>query len=151
VIGAPAALDAPAGRFYIPPRGRGSGPGGGMRIDRKGERGEGRLGTLVGLSVLVLTVYLGYKVVPVMVNAYAFRDYIEQETRFAALAKKDEDVVKRVLRKAQELELPIQAKNIKVNRSASHFDIAVRYTVPIVTPLYTYNWEFDERFRAPLF
>lgn len=122
-----------------------------MRRSWKAERGEGRVGTLVGFSVLLLTVYLGYKVVPVLVNAYAFRDYIEQETRFAALQKKDDDVVKRVLRKAQELELPVQAKNIKVNRSASHFDIAVRYTVAIVTPVYTYNWDFNEQYRAPLF
>ena len=122
-----------------------------MRSNRMAERGEGRVGTLLGLSVLVLTIYLGVKVVPVMVNAYAFRDYIEQETRFAALSKKDEDVVKRVLRKAQELELPVQAKNIRVNRSASHFDIDVRYTVPIETPIYTYNWDFNEQYRAPLF
>jgi len=122
-----------------------------MRSDWRAERGEGRLGTLLGLSVLVLTVYLGFKVVPVLVNAYAFRDYIEQETRFAALQKKDEEVVKRVLRKAEELELPVKAKNIKVNRSSSHFDIVVRYTVLIETPLYTYNWDFNEEYRAPLF
>ncbi|HZM70990.1 MAG TPA: hypothetical protein VFB95_11570 [Candidatus Cryosericum sp.] len=122
-----------------------------MRICGASERGEGRLGTLFGLSVLVLTVYLGFKVVPVMVNAYAFRDYIEQEARFAALQKKDDEVIKRVLRKAQELELPIKAKNIRVNRDQSHFDIAVKYTVPIETPVYTYNWDFDERYRAPLF
>jgi hypothetical protein len=122
-----------------------------MGTDRTGERGEGRLSTLFGLSVLLLSIYLGCKVVPVMVNAYAFRDYIEQETRFAALSKKDDEVVKRVLRKAQELELPVQSKNIRVNRSTSHFDIVVKYTVPIVTPVYTYNWDFSEQSRAPLF
>ena len=122
-----------------------------MSMNREGERGEGRLGTLFGLCVLALTIYLGYKVIPVMINAYAFRDYIEQETRFAALKKRDEEVVKSVLRKAQELELPVDAKNIKVNRSTTYFDIVVRYTVPIETPVYTYRWDFDERYRAPLF
>ena len=122
-----------------------------MSDTTKSERGEGRLGTLVGLCVLGLSIYLGCKVIPVMINAYAFRDFIEQETRFAALQKKDEEVVKRVLRKAQELELPVQGKNVRVSRSTSHFDISVRYTVPIVTPVYTYDWAFDEQFRAPLF
>ena len=122
-----------------------------MSIDRQGERGEGRLGTLVGLTILALTIYLGYKVIPVMVNAYAFRDYVEQETRFAALRNRDEEVVKRVLKKAQELELPITNKSIRVNRTTSRFDIAVRYTIPIETPVYVYNWMFDERFSAPLF
>ena len=118
---------------------------------RPSERGEGRMGTIFGLVVLAVTVYLAFKVVPVMVNAYAFRDYIEQETRFAALRNKDEEVIKRVLRKAEELDLPVTRKSITVNRSTSHFDIRVAYTIPIETPVYTYNWVFDEQNRAPLF
>ena len=122
-----------------------------MSSERRGERGEGRVGTLIGLTVLALTIYLGYKVIPVMINAYTFRDYIEQETRFAALRNRDEEVVKRVLKKAQELELPVTNKGIRVNRTQSRFDISVRYTIPIETPVYVYNWDFDERFSAPLF
>lgn len=122
-----------------------------MSKDRRSERGEGGLGTLIGLCILAVTIYLGYKVVPVMINAYAFRDYVEQETRFAALRKKDEEVLKRVLKKAEELELPITSKNINVNRTSSRFDITVKYTIPIETPVYVYNWMFDERFSAPLF
>ena len=118
---------------------------------RRSERGEGQFGTLVGLCVLLITIYLGFKVIPVMVDAYAFRDFIEQEARFAALKKKDGAVRDRVLRKAQELELPIDAKSIVLNRTTTHFDIKVKYTVPIETPIYTYNWVFDEKCRAPLF
>jgi hypothetical protein len=117
----------------------------------RGERGEGRLGTLFGLIVLALSIYLGVKVVPVMVNGYAFRDYLEEEARFAALRNRDDEVKKRVLRKAQELDLPIGAKNILINRTNTHFDIKVKYVVPIETPVYTYNWNFDEAIRAPLF
>ena len=122
-----------------------------MSADRRRERGEGRLGTLVGLAVLALTIYLGCKVVPVMINAYTFRDFLEQESRFAALRKKDDEVAKRVFAKARELELPVDAKNIKISRSPSRFDIAVKYTIPIETPVYVYNWAFDEKFSAPLF
>ena len=122
-----------------------------MSTDRRGERGEGRLGTLIGLTVLALAIYLAFKVIPVMVNAYAFRDYIEQETRFAALRNRDEEVIKRVLRKAQELDLPVNNKSIRVNRTQVRFDITVKYTIPIETPVYVYNWMFDEKFSAPLF
>jgi hypothetical protein len=86
-----------------------------------------------------------------MVNAYSFRDFIEQEARFAALKKADQEVSNRVLRKAQELELPVSPKDILVNRTNTHFDIAVKYSVPIATPVYTYQWVFDEKSRAPLF
>jgi hypothetical protein len=127
-------------------------PGGmGRSTERAAERGEGRTGTVVGFCVLLLAVYLGFKVVPVMVNAYSFRDFIEQEARFAALKKGDGEISNRVLMKAHELDLPITAENIKVSRTATHFDIHVKYTVPIRTPVYTYRWEFDEKSRAPLF
>lgn len=122
-----------------------------MSLSRRSERGEGRLGTLVGLAVLALTIYLGCKVLPVMVNAYAFRDFLEQESRFAALRNKDAEVAKRVYQKAKELELPIDSKAIKISRTNNRFDIAVKYVVPIETPVYVYNWVFDEKFTAPLF
>ncbi len=118
---------------------------------RESERGEGRFGTMVGLCVLLLAIYLGFKVIPVMVNAYSFRDFIEQEARFDALKKVDKEISARVLRKAQELELPIGPQDIRMKRTTTHFDIAVKYTVPIETPIYTYKWVFDEKSRAPLF
>ena len=117
----------------------------------RSEKGEGRFGTLVGLSVLALTVYLGFKVIPEMINIYTFRDYLDEQARFAALSRHDEEIKKRILRKAQELDLPVGGKNVTLNRSESYFDIHVRYVVPIVTPFYTYDWKLDESVRAPLF
>ena len=47
------------------------------------ERGEGRLGTLFALVLLAVIIYLGFKVVPVMINSYTFKDFMEEEARFA--------------------------------------------------------------------
>jgi hypothetical protein len=120
-------------------------------IARLRERGEGRAGTLIGLTVLAMTIYLGVKVVPVLVNGYAFRDYLEEEARFAALRSKDEDVKTRILRKAQELDLPVAARNVLINRTTTYIDIKVKYVVEIATPVYTYPMNFDEAVRSPLF
>lgn len=109
------------------------------------------MGTLFGVVLLAVTIYLGVKVIPVMINAYAFRDFLETEARYAALRNKDEEVKNRVLRKAQELELPVGAQSILINRTPNRFDIRVKYTIPIETPVYTYNWPFDESSTAPLF
>ncbi len=118
---------------------------------RPAERGEGGFGTLVALCVLLVAIYLGFKVIPVMVNAYSFRDFIAQEARFGALKKADEAVRERVMRKADELRLPVDAKSIHVSRTTTHVDIKVKYTVPIETPIYTYHWVFDEKSHAALF
>ena len=115
------------------------------------ERGEGRLGTLFALTLVAVMIYLGVKVVPVMINTYAFKDFIEEEARFASVRRNDEEIRQRVLKKARELELPVEMKQIHTERSNARFDINVAYTVPIVTPVYTYNWSLDERVSSPLF
>jgi len=116
------------------------------------ERGEGRLGTLFGIVVLAVFIYLGVKIVPILINVYEFRDSIEEQARFAALPRHDDEVVKHaILLKARELELPVGAKDVIVNRSSTRIDIQVRYTVPIETPVYTYKWSLDESLSAPLF
>ena len=116
-----------------------------------GERGEGRLGTLFALTLLAVLIYLGVKVVPVMVNTYAFRDFIQEEARYASVRKDDDEIRERVFRKARELDLPVEMKQIHTTRTSSRFDIGVRYSLPIVTPVYTYNLVRDEQVSSPLF
>ena len=118
---------------------------------RAGERGEGRLGTLFALTVLAVMIYLGVKVIPVMINTYALKDFIEEEARFAAVRLNDEEIRDRVFKKARELDLPVELKAIRTERTPSRFDISVRYTTPIVTPVYTYVWNHDEQISSPLF
>ena len=122
-----------------------------MSVDRVSERGEGRGGTMFALLILALTIYSGMKTVPVLIDNYTLRDFLESEARFAALRKQDEEVKDRVLKKAREMDLPIGARDVMVSRSGGHFDIRVRYTVPIETPFRVFNWEFDETASAPLF
>ena len=122
-----------------------------MTRRRAAERGEGRFGTLFGVAVLAATIYLGVKIIPVMIDGYTFRDFLEEEARFAALRNRDDEVRERVLRKARELDLPVGGRNIRIDRNNTWFEIQVRYTVPIEMPFYTWNKEYDESHRAPLF
>ena len=117
----------------------------------RGERGEGKLGTFFALTLLVVMIYLGFKVLPVMINSYAFKDFMEEEARFASVRRDDEEIRTRVYNKARELQLPITMEMIKTDRSNSRFDIAVSYSVPIVTPVYTYQYKRDEHISSPLF
>jgi hypothetical protein len=119
------------------------------RINR--ERGEGRFGTLFAIVVLVVMVYLGFKFVPVMINSYTFKDFIEEEARFASVRRDDEEIKTRIYKKARELDLPITEEMIQTERTSARFDIAVSYSVPIVTPVFTYQYKRDEKVSSPLF
>lgn len=106
---------------------------------------------MISLLILVGLIYLGFKYIPVMVSTYSFRDFMEEEARFAAVRKGDEDIRNRLYDKARELTLPVEKSNIRVQRSRSQVTISVKYMVPIETPVFTHRWQFTEKASAPLF
>lgn len=120
-------------------------------MNRKNERGEGRLGLLVAVIVVGAAIFVGAKVIPVRVTAYQFRDLLRQEARMGAVRDDDHAVAERILREAQDLEIPLDKKNLKVTRTKSKMIITVRYEVPIDLKVTTYTYKFDVTERAPLF
>ena len=117
---------------------------------RHGERGEGRVGALIALAVVGIAIFLGVKIIPVRVAAYEFRDFCEQECRYAAVRKHDEQVRKRILEKAEELEIPLDPKRLKLERTRSEMIVTASYEQPIDLKVYTYVYRYEVNERAPL-
>jgi hypothetical protein len=118
---------------------------------RRGERGEGRIGLLVALVLLAIGIFLGVKIIPVRVSAYQFSDFIQQECRFAAVRNQDEEVAKRILDKAAEMEIPLKKKDLKIERTANEMIVTASYEQPIDLKVTVYNYRFFQREKAPLF
>ncbi len=118
---------------------------------RKREEGSGRLGFLFVLALVGVAIFLAAKFIPVRVAAYEFRDFVEQECRYAAVHQSDEAVVRRILEKAKELELPLRAKDVKLNRTRREMIITASFQKPIDLKVTTYAYHFTVNERAPLF
>jgi hypothetical protein len=118
---------------------------------RHGERGEGRLGLLIALAVVGVGAFLGVKIIPVKISAYEFRDFVEQECRHAALTKDDKKIAKAIMEKADDLELPLDRKNLKLRRTTSEMIIEASFQMPIDLKLTTYDFKYQVKSRAPLF
>lgn len=118
---------------------------------RHGERGEGKVGLLIALAVLGTAIFLGVKIVPVRISAYEFKDFIREQCRSASLHRDDKVIADRILRKAHELEIPLDRKNLRVERTAGEMIIRARYEQPIDLKVTTYVFKFDESDKAPLF
>jgi hypothetical protein len=118
---------------------------------RHGERGEGKVGALIALAVVGIAIFLGVKIVPVRVAAYEFRDFVEQECRYAAVRKHDSQVRNRILDKAEELEIPLDPKRLKLDRTRSEMIITASYEQAIDLKVYTYIYKYEIKERAPLF
>ena len=120
-------------------------------MSRRGERGEGRLGFIVALSVCLCLGYVGYKIIPVRISAYEFRDTLRQECRLGAVRSSDAQVKKRILQKAEELELPVEKKQVTVRRTSGEMIVSAQYEIPIDLKVTTYTYRFTAEERAPLF
>ena len=120
-------------------------------VRRHGERGEGRIGALIALAVVGIAIFLGVKVIPVRVAAYEFRDFVEQECRYAAVRKHDGEVRQRILEKAEELRIPLDPKRLKLERTRSEMIITADFEHPIDLKVYTYVFKYEVAERAPLF
>ena len=122
-----------------------------MRNRRFGERGEGRLGLLVALALLGMGIFLGVKILPVRINAYEFKDFISEECRFGASKNTDAMIYKRIYEKARELEIPLEKKNLVLERTTSNLIIRARYEQPIDLKFTKYVFRFNETVQYQAF
>jgi hypothetical protein len=58
---------------------------------------------------------------------------------------------KALLRKARDLQLPVDPKRLTVSKRGERIRIECSYEVPIEFPGYTYVWHFEEEIDEPIF
>lgn len=115
------------------------------------ERGTVTVKTLISFAVLLFACYIGYKFIPVYIAAYDFDNALKTQAQYSGSMKTNDVIMKELLLKAAELELPITKKELKIERSTSRMTITARYMVPVKTPFFTYEWHFEEEESAVLF
>jgi hypothetical protein len=120
-------------------------------MEHMNERGEGRIGLIVALALLGAGIFLGVKIIPVRVNAYEFRDFIQEECRFAATRYNDGDILKRIVDKAKSLDIPLERKNLTLERTTREMIITAKYQQTVDLKFTKYVFKFDQQEHAPLF
>jgi hypothetical protein len=109
----------------------------------------GTLKALVGLAVLVLVVVALFQVLPPVMANYSFTDDLRQVAMMAGAnpQRTDDDVRNDVLKKAKEHDLPIDEKQVTVQRVLTPglmaVYVAADYTVPISLPGYSFELHFN--------
>ena len=121
-----------------------------MRLRNRRELGEGQVGCLIGLIILLIGVFIAYKLIPVKVKAAEIRQITEDESKFAG-QHSDEQIKNSILRKAKDNGLPITEDNIHIERRPDRIIMDVDYDVPIDFPGYLYKWHFHHHTDNPIF
>jgi len=115
-----------------------------LKTFRSGERGEGRLKALIYTAILVIGVYLAFKLVPLYVAQYQLKDKMEEQARFAVVNRYSDDQIRdNLFRVIQDLDIPAKREDIKVASTTHGISISVAYTVPVDLLVYKTDLNFS--------
>lgn len=122
------------------------------------ERGEGKVGCIVSLAVLVITGAVGLKVVPVFYSNNALKDAALRKAE-AAGGRELEAVTKEIISEARNLEIAEATRPgaITVSKRGGGADggtitVNLRYTRSVdLFGVYTWPIETNEKIERPIF
>ena len=103
-------------------------------VMKRQRRGASRLGCLIQIAIVAIIVYFGLLAGEEALAYYRFKDAMKNEARFAAI-RTDQDIRNRLRVFADSVELPAQAKDVRIVREGNRIRI----------------WsEYDQVFKLPL-
>lgn len=109
----------------------------------------GTLKAIVGIVAIFFVVYACFQVAPPLMENYSFQDDLRTVALMdgSNMQKTEDDVRTDVLRKAKEHELPIDAKEITVQRISTpgiaSVYVAANYSVTVSLPGYSFDMHFN--------
>jgi hypothetical protein len=113
-------------------------------------QGEGKIGCILWALVFVIAALVAWKMIPVKINSSQLYDFMEDEAKFAA-GNSNEQLKKRIVEKARELDLPVKDEDCSVEKANDTIKMRCVYQVPVEFPGYTYVWKFDHQLSRPIY
>ncbi len=144
-IGDPGPLAVPTQRSYGETMNRDE------LLQTQGEQGGARLKFIIVMVVFVLVIYAGYMYIPVAVDAYYFKDVMQNKVDVAVTQGYEASWVRDQLVKSEaEYHVPSNAI-ITPAQKDNRVEVRVQFTRPISFPGYTYNYDFDYTAKSTAF
>lgn len=112
-------------------------------MNRQSQRGAANLKAIFWIAFFVLIVYALFKVSPHFINNYELQDMMGTEARFASVGTRTvEDVREALWKKIQDLDIPAEKSDIKIEKSGRNVKISIEYVVEVAFPGYTLRIPF---------
>lgn len=111
---------------------------------RGSERGSSRLRALMTLVFVGACIFLGVKIIPVLVNNYQLVDSMKEEARYAGVNRRDRESIRDDMsKKLKELEIPAKRDDVHVEMiGPSMYQISLDYTVVVDLRVYQLSLHF---------
>jgi hypothetical protein len=100
-----------------------------------------------GIAIIIVTVIVMAKVVPVYVSEFEFEDALKNDALQATYSTKSEEEIRQaVIKHARDFDIELSAKQVHVQRSGSFGNgtllIEANYSVPLDLPGYSTTLDF---------
>jgi hypothetical protein len=117
------------------------------------ERGEGKLGTIVGLAVLVGALLAAWNIVPIFIADYSFADKLHEFARMNRYQHNDERIMDLVMREAgkQRIDVYLGRSGCKITTRETSRTIECQYQREAeILPGWKHTFRFKPSADQPL-
>ena len=112
-------------------------------LQQRSERGGAQLKLIIFAAVILAVGYAGYMYIPVAVDAYYFKDAMQNKVNLAAAQGYDTAwLAEQVSKSRGEFHVPDDAV-ITPSQNEGRMQCRVQFSRPISFPGFTYNYDFD--------
>src|SRR3569832_626450 len=102
-----------------------------------------QLRSLFGVAVVVIAMYLAWKVMPAYYANYEFQEFVESQARIESYNQHTEPEIAEIYaKKAAELEIPLTAQQIHVQRMGTELTVETQYDVHNKKPEHPFDLHF---------
>jgi hypothetical protein len=104
-----------------------------MKSAKQSERGFISFSVILGLAIVVVTVFSGVRLLPPYIANYQFQDYIDNTARTATYNTSTEaDLKNEIMKRARELGITLQDRQLEVRKiRGGSVSIRTTYDVPV--------------------
>jgi len=118
-------------------------------MKRRRAAGEGNIGCILWTIAFLILILICYKIIPIKLNTAEMYDFMIEQAKFGTAPSAE--LKKIILGKAKELEIPINDKNLSVERIGDRIRMKTAFEIPVDFPGYTYVWKFDWEIDRPIY
>ncbi|HKC25162.1 MAG TPA: hypothetical protein VKF32_10495 [Thermoanaerobaculia bacterium] len=120
------------------------------RRSKSPRRGEGPLGLIIGLALLIVVTMALFKIVPLHIHGNEVYDVMNEQANFGGMKQLDK-IQYEIFRKAEEVGVPLQKDEIKVLHRGPFVVITAKYQETVDVFGYKYVYTFDRKVEKPVF
>ncbi len=118
--------------------------------DRRRQAGEGKIGFVFSVIVLILAGMAIAEWLPARWKVSKFEDHLVEMAAEAARTKIPR-LRKSVIYKAGELDIPLDEDNLEITVARGKIILRADYVLTLDLPMYTYDWHVKHDVQRPLF